>query len=170
MARPPTYETPEEMQVDIDKYFDDCEKGKDVTIIRKNAVVTVNKQIPKTIAGLALALGFIARQSLLDYSNKDKFSETITRAKLQVENDTLIGAMTGEYEAKMSALNLAVNFGYVVKTEISDFMDTVSGVLKQIHKGRKAHRISKKEVKQLPQSSTQSKSIDAVPIPGHDTD
>ena len=38
-----------------------------------------------TITGLALALGFNSRQSLLNYQAKEEFLDTITRAKAKVE-------------------------------------------------------------------------------------
>jgi predicted ATPase len=37
------------------------------------------------MTGLALALGFNSRSTLLDYQEKDRFSDTITRAKAKVE-------------------------------------------------------------------------------------
>ena len=40
---------------------------------------------PLTITGLALALGFNSRQSLLNYQGKQEFMDTITRAKAKVE-------------------------------------------------------------------------------------
>ena len=43
---------------------------------------------PPTITGLALALGFASRQSLLDYEGKKEFLDTITRAKAKVEQYT----------------------------------------------------------------------------------
>ena len=40
---------------------------------------------PLTITGLALALGFNSRQSLLNYQEKEEFLDTIARAKARVE-------------------------------------------------------------------------------------
>lgn len=40
---------------------------------------------PPTVTGLALALGFASRQSLLDYQADPKYLDTITRAKSRVE-------------------------------------------------------------------------------------
>ena len=84
------YKTKEEIQEKIDKYFKDCEGelllDKDENpIIDKygNAVRTGVR--PLTITGLALALGFNSRQSLLNYQDKDEFMDTITRAKAKVE-------------------------------------------------------------------------------------
>ena len=69
-GRPRKFDTPEEMQREITAYFDVC-KSKDY--------------LP-TICGLALALGFTSRQSLLDYEGySDQFFDAIKRAKLQIE-------------------------------------------------------------------------------------
>ena len=40
---------------------------------------------PPTVTGLALALGFTTRTSLLNYQGKKEFMDTITRAKSMVE-------------------------------------------------------------------------------------
>jgi len=65
-GRPRNYETPEQMQVEIDKYFVDNPKP--------------------TICGLALALGFAQRKSLIEYEGYgEEFRNTIKRAKLRVE-------------------------------------------------------------------------------------
>jgi hypothetical protein len=65
-GRPRKYSTPEEMQTVIDKYFEDNPKP--------------------TICGLALALGFAQRKSLLNYEGYGKeFCNTIKRAKLIIE-------------------------------------------------------------------------------------
>lgn len=42
-------------------------------------------QKPPTVTGLALALGFSTRLSLLNYQGKKEFMNTITRAKSMVE-------------------------------------------------------------------------------------
>ena len=89
VGRPPMYETPEEMQAAIDKYFEDCEgeyiiiDGYAVTDKNGNPVKT--KERPLTITGLALALGFTTRQSLLNYEGDPKFLDTIKRAKSRIE-------------------------------------------------------------------------------------
>ena len=69
-GRPRLYDSEEEMQNEINKYFYDC---------------TANDE-PLTITGLALHLGFESRQSILDYEKNDKFSCTIKRARMRIEN------------------------------------------------------------------------------------
>lgn len=71
MARPQTVESPEAFQAAADAYFAECKDG--------GKVPTVN--------GLALALGFNSRQSLLNYADKPEFMDTVkgVRAKLEAE-------------------------------------------------------------------------------------
>jgi hypothetical protein len=64
-GRPLKYQTPEEMQEAIDIYFESVD-------------------VP-TITGLALALGFDSRQTLLNYKERDGFLDTIKAARLKIE-------------------------------------------------------------------------------------
>lgn len=66
-GRPPNWTTPEELQADIDAYFNNTPEDE------------------WTITGLALALN-TSRQTLIDYQNKDEFSDTVKKAKMKVEN------------------------------------------------------------------------------------
>ena len=89
-GRPPIFTSVEEMQKLIDKYFEDCDgkvledengnpmRNKDGKIIRDD-------RRPYTITGLALALGFNSRTTLLNYEGKEEFMDTIMRAKSRVE-------------------------------------------------------------------------------------
>lgn len=69
VGRPLKFKTVEEMQEKIDAYFDEC----------------IEKEKPYTITGLALALD-TTRETLLDYEDKDEFSDTVKKAKLRCEN------------------------------------------------------------------------------------
>lgn len=66
-GRPPKWESPEQVQVLIDKYFDSTPEEE------------------WTITGLALALDTY-RSVLVDYQEKDEFSYTIKKAKEKVQN------------------------------------------------------------------------------------
>lgn len=90
VGRPLMYKTPEEMQVRIDEYFEEC-KGEVLCdsdgspmVDKYGNVIRVGVR-PLTITGLALALGFNSRQALLNYQAKDEFHDTIMRAKAKVE-------------------------------------------------------------------------------------
>jgi len=69
VGRPPKWNTPEELQKEIDAYFKKCEEEEE----------------PLTITGLALALDTY-RDVLMDYQNKDEFSNTVKRAKQRIEH------------------------------------------------------------------------------------
>ena len=68
-GRPPKWSSPEELQKQIDKYFQECEANDE----------------PLTITGLAMALDTY-RDVLMDYQEKDEFSNTIKKAKQKIEN------------------------------------------------------------------------------------
>ena len=69
MARPPKFSSPEEFKEAADSYFTLCEA--------KDKVPTVN--------GLALALGFNSRQSLLNYAEKPEFVDVVKTARTKLE-------------------------------------------------------------------------------------
>lgn len=89
-GRPPFFESAEQMQELIDKYFEECD-GKILTdedgnpVRNKDGKIIRDDRRPYTITGLALALGFNSRTSLLDYEGKEEFLNTIKRAKSRVE-------------------------------------------------------------------------------------
>lgn len=89
-GRPPKYKSVEEIQEKIDAYFEDC-KGKILRDAEGNPVTDKYGNVimydvrPLTITGLALALGFNTRLSLLNYQAKPEFMNTITRAKAYIE-------------------------------------------------------------------------------------
>ena len=78
------------MQELIDKYFEDCDghlllDDDERPLLDKWGKPIVIGDHPPTVTGLALALGFHSRQSLLNYQGKRQFMDTITRAKMRVE-------------------------------------------------------------------------------------
>ena len=96
-GRPRKFSTPEEMQTAIDKYFEDHPKP--------------------TICGLALALGFAQRKSLLNYEGYgEEFCNTVKRAKLIIEDS---------YEQELRSNHVAgpifslKNFNWADKQDIS---------------------------------------------------
>lgn len=89
-GRPPKFSSAEEMQQKIDEYFQKCEgtvlKDKDGSIFKdKSGNPVIIGARPLTMTGLAIALGFSSRQSLLNYKAKKEFMDTITRARARVE-------------------------------------------------------------------------------------
>ena len=89
-GRPLFYKTVEEMQAKIDEYFTNA-KGEYLKDSEGNIVVVKGYPViiddyPLTVTGLALALGFLSRQALLNYQEKTEFHDAITRAKLVIED------------------------------------------------------------------------------------
>lgn len=87
-GRPALFQTPEEMQVCINAYFDYCKptfltvKGKQV--LDKNGTPVIDPN-PPTITGLAYFLGFESRQSMYDYAKREGFSYVVARARTRME-------------------------------------------------------------------------------------
>ena len=122
-GRPPKYRSAKAMQKVIDEYFKSCENK---PLLDKEGHVLTDKHgrpviiqgPPPTVTGLALALGFTNRQSLLNYQEKDEFFDTITRAKARVEQyaEERLFDKDGANGAKFS---LANNFsGWKEKTQL----------------------------------------------------
>ena len=68
VGRPLKFPSPDKLQEKIDEYFNNCEA----------------KKKPCIVTGLALWLD-TSRETLMDYQNKDDFSDTILRAKLRCQ-------------------------------------------------------------------------------------
>ena len=91
VGRPPKYKNVEEIEDKIEQYFAICEgeplldnEGKPV-VNKYGYPCWIKPPKPPTVTGLALALGFTTRLSLLNYQDKKEFMNTITRAKTKIE-------------------------------------------------------------------------------------
>ena len=106
------YQTAEEMSEAIERYFKDCEghtltdkNGNTVYDKHGNPVIVAH---PPTVTGLALALGFKTRQSLLNYQSRTKaFNDIITVAKSRCEEyaESRLYDRDGVNGAKFSLMN-----------------------------------------------------------------
>ena len=121
-GRPAYYNDAIQMELLIDRYFEECEGrpllDKDGNpLLDKNYQPIIIGRMPPSIAGLALALGFTSRQSLLNYQDKIEFMDALTRAKLRIEvyNNSRLYDKDGVQGAKF---NLSCNYGYVDKQAI----------------------------------------------------
>lgn len=129
IGRPPVFESKEELEKKIEEFFKSCEgsvledeTGKPV-LDKYGNVIKIDER-PETVTGLALALGFKSRQSLIDYQGKAEFSDTIKRAKLRCEKyaEERLYDRDGNGGARFS---LQVNFGWKDKPVESEAMQTV---------------------------------------------
>ncbi len=99
--RPRKFDTVEDMEQEIIKYFEE----------------SATSGFPLTIQGLALTLGFSTRQSLLNYEgytdkNKEPFLDTIKKAKLAIEQSKLDGAFLGTFNPAITIFDLKNNHGH----------------------------------------------------------
>lgn len=93
-GRPPKYTSKDQIEGLIEQYFQDCEGH--ILINEQTGQPVLDKwgypvyvdRHPPTVTGLALALGFATRISLLDYQGKAEFRNTILRAKSRIEQYT----------------------------------------------------------------------------------
>lgn len=121
MARPRRWTKVSDMQKAIDNYLDSCkieylrdENGEIMQNCKGEPVILSNKRA--TVAGLALALGFTTRKSLIDYTMRtdddDKpFVNAIARAKLTIEDATAQAAFERD-SARGACFLLQNGFGY----------------------------------------------------------
>lgn len=130
VGAPPKYKNSAEMQEKIDAYFADCEgellqDANGVPVLDKYGNEIYLHQRPPTVTGLALALGFASRKSLLEYQGKQEFVNTITRAKAQCEkySEERLFDRDGTNGAQFS---LRFNFGWDTKEEKTEENESAS--------------------------------------------
>lgn len=117
------FSSKKKLEEKINEYFKKCEgevlKDKDGDpIYDKYGNPVIIGQKPPTVTGLALALGFKSRQSLLNYQDTEEFFDTITRAKMVIEeyNEMRLYDREGVNGAKFNLIN---NFkGWSDKSEL----------------------------------------------------
>lgn len=100
-GRPLKFESAEQMQELIDDYFENCDANDEIY----------------TITGLAMALD-TDRATLVRYSSKDEFYNTIKKAKQRVENQVVSRALKGEYNSAVAIFLMKNNYGYQDKVEV----------------------------------------------------
>lgn len=85
MGRRTEYSKPEDMQAVIYLYFEGCKSngnGKDNDGWKESETTP---DIHPSIVGLCLALG-IGRNTLIEYEQRDEFSNTVEQAKIEIES------------------------------------------------------------------------------------
>ena len=103
MAAEKKYKTAAELQTKIDAYFIACDAA----------------EKPYTITGLALALGFSTRQSLLNYENDKDLNmvDAVKKAKLRCQCYVEEFLFSGKNPAG-PIFNLKNNYGWIDKQEV----------------------------------------------------
>jgi len=110
------YKTVEDLEVAINKYFDDCDNKKvERYIAKEHRVAMVNDPEPYTMSGLAYSMG-IDRRTLLNYTHREKYFPTIKKARDKVHSDVERRLMGNN--ATGAIFNLKNNFDWKDKTEV----------------------------------------------------
>lgn len=124
-GRPPKYKTVPELEKLIFAYFESCWKqkvdmfGNPIFLKDKKGKKTDDPVMvqfkPYTVTGLAIAIG-TTRETLMDYQKKDKFSDTIKRAKEMCHSYAEESLYIGKNPTG-AIFNLKNNWGWKDKTE-----------------------------------------------------
>lgn len=125
--RPPKYKTAEELEKVIDDYFESFNSEANVIKLVNKSQEEIGwdyRRLP-SVTWLAIYLGHTSRQSLLDYWNRkddktEKFSDSIKRAKLFIENFTEERLLMWKWNATWLIFNLKNNFDWKDKTEVDN--------------------------------------------------
>lgn len=102
VGRPLLFQSVEQLQSLIDKYFEECDATGE----------------PYTITGLADSLD-TDRATLVRYEHKDEFYNTIKKAKRKVERQFEKRSLKGEYNPTIAIFLMKNNFGYQDKVDLS---------------------------------------------------
>jgi len=159
--RPAKYETPEELEFQINDFFEWFEEEHNIVKLydKKGKEVWFEyKQLP-TVSWLTLFLGFIDRQSLLDYCNRDEkkaledgtywkeFTCIIKSAKTAIEQGLENRLALGRGSPAWQIFILKNGFSWRDKTESEvygkDGKDLVPWTVQFIKPDPKEHKVDK---------------------------
>lgn len=136
----PKYGSAEEMAERIEKYFTECE-GRPLTDEEGNVITDKYGQPvivgahPPTVTGLALALGFKTRQTLLNYQARSAaFNDILTVAKSRCEEyaERRLYDRDGVNGAKFSLMNNFKGWRDKPAEDNSSAMDKLDSILDKI--------------------------------------
>ena len=120
-GRAKKWQTPEELQKDIDAYFQECDNN--VISVKDGKPITE----PYTIEGLAIALD-CTYQTLNNYEKAkgyEPFFSTIKKAKLRVQKQKVVNGLVGLSNPTITIFDLKNNHGYKDKQEVDQTNRTV---------------------------------------------
>lgn len=116
VGRPRAFKSVEEVEEKINAYFNYCEE----------------KEKPYTMSGLAYYLE-VSRQTLVNYSNKDEYFDTIKKARDRVQMQLEENALSNKANPTFTIFNLKNNFDWKDKMEVEKTdMTKVDELLKEI--------------------------------------
>jgi len=109
-GRPLKFKSVKKLQEQIDAYFEWCDSRTKPFVTKEGNVVQIPYPRPYTITGLALWLD-TSRECLLNYEKKEKYFDTIRRAKLRCQNFTEESLWTPKIASGV-IFNLVNNWGW----------------------------------------------------------
>jgi hypothetical protein len=121
-GRAKKFESPEQLKLFIDQYFDWCDANPIIRIEwngKDPVSCDVPTQRPYTVEGLCLHLD-IDRATLLNYQKEkgyEEFFNIITHYKRRITENNITYGMTGAYNANLVKFLLSNNTEYKDKTE-----------------------------------------------------
>ncbi len=116
VGRPKAFKSVEEVEEKIKAYFNYCEE----------------KEKPYTMSGLAYYLE-VSRQTLVNYSYKDEYFDTIKKARDRVQMQLEENALSNKANPTFTIFNLKNNFDWKDKMEVEKTdMTKVDELLKEI--------------------------------------
>lgn len=115
-GRPALFNTSEELEEKIHKYFNGGCKIRKVIIGKPPTQQVIEVPVP-TISGLAYFLGFESRQSFYDYEKREGFSYTVKRARLFIEVEYEEQLTSGNTTGAIFALK---NMGWKDQQEVKN--------------------------------------------------
>ena len=113
-GRPRKFESPEQMQKAIDKYFDRCDSNTKQIVNKQGEVEVIDAPIPYTIEGLCVCLE-VCRDTLLNYEKDDgykEFFDTVKKAKSKVTERQVEMALSGNSNSTLTIFLLKCNQKY----------------------------------------------------------
>ena len=146
MGRPAKYKTPEEMDVKINEYLEECKAGKPTAWINKRGERQEGiLPEPPTVEGLCLHLGYASYQGLEGAGKKPGFAEPLTRARLKIVREWVQGSSQDRYNPKISEMVVkSIAPRYVTKIDVAISGD-LRGKLQDAHQRAAEHKASESE-------------------------
>lgn len=121
-GHPPLFQTPEEMLVKVEEYFQRIKGGMfdtgQIVVNEDGDIEKVFENVkaePATITGLCLFLGFKSRQSFYDHAKAPGFEHVIEYAKLRIENRYEVALL--EMKNPAGAIFVLKNMGWKDRVE-----------------------------------------------------
>lgn len=122
-GKPKRWQTVEELQSDIDDYFQQCDENKRMMFVKSmGEEIEVSMPLPYTIEGLAEALDS-DRKTILNYEKQEGYEEyfhTIKRAKNKIQRNKVERGLMGVAPASTTIFDLKNNHDYVDETYVQN--------------------------------------------------